>query len=397
MPLAGLLLLWGTLACSVHPRQVLELQNGSANKGDGCTRHAASRTWDSAMKYINSLTGLRGLAAFIVFVSHCANQGMLPEIFGNGFGQVGVMLFFVLSGFLMGHLYLGKEASAANIERYLLARVARIFPLYILLILLSVLISTTIYADFHYRITEPGVILRALLFIDAPYEFWTIPVEVQFYGVFIIFWIFYQRSVGVLPTVGLILLTLVPSLILFPKLGYVPALFSSYSLPFFIGIGTAILYPHIERNPFCHKLAAYVAVPCVIALFLNLPAVRAANGWVLGDGFFMRTWADPLNWIIVYCIFFCAMLNPRGLKFLNARPFVLLGEISFGFYLVHYPILKIVKALGVPVPLQFVTSALVVSLIAWASYTCFEKPVNNALRDRLTRRAVRLSPRRQHA
>lgn len=349
------------------------------------------------MTYINSLTGLRGMAAFIVFVSHCANQGMLPAMFSNGFGQIGVMLFFVLSGFLMGHLYLGKEASAANIERYLLARVGRIFPLYILLILLSVLISTTLYADFHYQITELDIILRALLFIDAPYEFWTIPVEVQFYGVFIIFWILYQRNTGVLPIAGLIALTVVPTLILYPRLGYVPALFSSYSLPFFIGIGTAILYPRIERNPFFHKLAACAAVPCVIALLLNLPAVRYEHGWVLGDGFFIRTWADPLNWIIVYCLFFCAMLNAKALNFLNTRPFVLLGEISFGFYLIHYPILKIVKALAVPVPLQFVTSALVISLMAWVSYNYFEKPANNSLRDRFTRHTVRLSPRRQHA
>jgi len=46
------------------------------------------------------------MATFIVFISHCANQGMLPAMFGNGFGQVGVMLFFILGGILMDHLYL---------------------------------------------------------------------------------------------------------------------------------------------------------------------------------------------------------------------------------------------------------------------------------------------------
>jgi len=56
------------------------------------------------MKYIHTLTGLRGLAALIVFVSHSANVGLLPHFFGTGFGQVGVMIFFLLSGFLMSHL-----------------------------------------------------------------------------------------------------------------------------------------------------------------------------------------------------------------------------------------------------------------------------------------------------
>ena len=337
------------------------------------------------MSYINSLTGLRGMAAFIVFISHCANQGMLPAVFSNGFGQIGVMLFFILSGFLMGHLYLNKDSSTTNIKHYLIARIGRIFPLYVLLILLSVLISTTIYQDFHYQITEAQIVLRALLFIDAPYEFWTIPVEVQFYAVFIVFWILYQRHTSPLLLIAFIAFTSIPSIFLYPKLGYVPALFSSYSVPFFIGIGTAILYPKIASSVFLRKVAAYAAVPGIIALFLNLPAVRLEHDWVLDSHFFVRTWADPMNWVIVYCVFFCAMLNARALRFLNTRAFVVLGEISFGFYLIHYPLLKIVKSLGIPVSLQFVTSFALVSLIAWLSYKYIEQPANKLIRAKLTK------------
>ena len=60
-------------------------------------------------KEIGALTGLRGVAALIVFVSHGANEGVLPAMLGNGFGQIGVMIFFVLSGFLMGQLYLRRS------------------------------------------------------------------------------------------------------------------------------------------------------------------------------------------------------------------------------------------------------------------------------------------------
>jgi peptidoglycan/LPS O-acetylase OafA/YrhL len=349
------------------------------------------------MSYINSLTGLRGMAAWIVFIAHCANQGMLPAIFGNGFGQIGVMLFFVLSGFLMGHLYLGREANLANIERYLLARMGRIFPLYFFLIALSVLISSTIYPDFHYHITDAEIVTRALLFIDAPYEFWTIPVEVQFYAVFVIFWILHDRNSGALAFAILITLTVIPSVILYSRLGYVPALFSSYSLPFFIGIGTALAYPHMRGKPFFQKLAAYIALPSIFALLLNLPALRLEHGWVLDDSFFVRTWADPINWLIVYSLFLCALLNARALNFLNARPFVLLGEISFGFYLIHYPVLKIIKSIGVPVPFQFVTSAVAISLMAWLSYRHFEQPASQMLREKLSRTAARPAEYRQHA
>jgi len=337
------------------------------------------------MSYINSLTGLRGMAAFIVFISHCANQGMLPAVFSNGFGQIGVMLFFILSGFLMGHLYLGKDSTKANIMKYVVARVGRIFPLYCLLILLSVLISTVIYQDFHYQITEAQIVLRALLFIDAPFEFWTIPVEVQFYAVFIVFWALYQRGTCPFLLTTFIALTAMPSILLYSHLGYVPALFSSYSVPFFVGIGTAIMYPRIASNVFLNKFANYAAVPSVIALFLNLPAVRLKHDWILGSDFFVRTWADPLNWVIVYCVFFCAMLNARPLHFLNTRIFVLLGEISFGFYLIHYPVLKIIKSLGVPLVFQFATSCVLISLMAWFSYKYFEQPANRLIQRKLTK------------
>jgi peptidoglycan/LPS O-acetylase OafA/YrhL len=335
------------------------------------------------MGYINSLTGLRGLAAFIVFVSHCANQGMVPDVFGNGLGQIGVMLFFILSGFLMAHLYLDKEASVDNIKRYLVARVGRIFPLYYLLILFSVFISTCVYAEFHYHITELNIVARALLFIDAPFEFWTIPVEVQFYFVFVVFWLLYQRGVSPYVLTGFALLTTIPSILLYPRLGYVPALFSSYSVPFFVGIITAINYSRLTQNPLLTRLVGYLAIPSLIALFLNLPAIRAEHGWVLDEDFFMRTWADPVNWLVVYGVFFCAMFNPKSLGFFNARPMVFLGEISFGFYLIHYPILKIVKHMAVPVYLQFLVSLAVITLMAWVLYRFFEKPANSLVRAKL--------------
>jgi peptidoglycan/LPS O-acetylase OafA/YrhL len=308
---------------------------------------------------------------------------MVPEVFGNGLGQIGVMLFFILSGFLMAHLYLDKEASVINIKHYLVARVGRIFPLYYLLILFSVFISTCVYAEFHYHITELHIVARALLFIDAPFEFWTIPVEVQFYFVFVVFWVLYQRGAGPVVLILFALLTTIPSIFLYPKLGYVPALFSSYSVPFFVGVITAMNYSRLTRSPLLTRLVGYLAIPAVIALFLNLPAIRAEHGWVLDDDFFIRTWADPVNWIVVYGVFFCAMFNPGSLGFLNIRPIVFLGEISFGFYLIHYPILKIIKHMAVPVSLQFLVSLAVITLMAWVLYRFFEKPANRLVRAKL--------------
>ncbi|MEO0035979.1 MAG: hypothetical protein RLZZ501_2002, partial [Pseudomonadota bacterium] len=61
--------------------------------------------------YLPALDGLRGFAAAIVLFSHFSNAfNLWDRLFGAGAGQHGVLLFFVLSGFLIAHLHLGQSA-----------------------------------------------------------------------------------------------------------------------------------------------------------------------------------------------------------------------------------------------------------------------------------------------
>lgn len=48
-----------------------------------------------------------------------------------------MMLFFSLSGFLMGRLYMQEPPSPKSIVRYFRRRAARVMPLYLILVLLS--------------------------------------------------------------------------------------------------------------------------------------------------------------------------------------------------------------------------------------------------------------------
>ena len=68
---------------------------------------------------IPALDGLRGLAAVIVLVSHVSNNvGLWGGVLGHGGGQIGVMIFFVLSGYLMGFLYLDRPFNSAEVWSY---------------------------------------------------------------------------------------------------------------------------------------------------------------------------------------------------------------------------------------------------------------------------------------
>lgn len=77
---------------------------------------------------INTLHGLRGIAALTVVVGHARGFADLP--IPQTAPAMGVMLFFALSGFLMTHLYLDKSAGRASVMEFLVNRFARVWPLF---------------------------------------------------------------------------------------------------------------------------------------------------------------------------------------------------------------------------------------------------------------------------
>ncbi len=87
---------------------------------------------------ITALTSLRGIAALLVVLFHLSGQfPHLAAVYGETFvvkGYLWVDFFFVLSGFILMHVY-GAAFRAAcrwrDVARFLAARVARIYPLHI--------------------------------------------------------------------------------------------------------------------------------------------------------------------------------------------------------------------------------------------------------------------------
>ncbi len=96
--------------------------------------------------YVPALTGLRAVAAYLVFWHHANPFAEQPTSFAYHLvrqGYVGVSLFFVLSGFLIHNRY-ADRAEIKNRQfwhSYLQNRFARIYPLYAILLTVTIIVN----------------------------------------------------------------------------------------------------------------------------------------------------------------------------------------------------------------------------------------------------------------
>jgi exopolysaccharide production protein ExoZ len=114
---------------------------------------------DSSEKRILSMEGLRGLAIALVFICHF--QIVVLERLSSSFhskfylviaqlGGTGVDLFFLLSGML---IYRAAMKPNLHYGRFLLRRVQRIYPTFIVVLILYMVLSMFLHIGEHYRVT----------------------------------------------------------------------------------------------------------------------------------------------------------------------------------------------------------------------------------------------------
>ena len=89
--------------------------------------------------HLPALTGLRFYAAIAVFLSHLS---MLTDTwikYPIPFGAASLSFFFVLSGFVLAYIY-GQEGVEFSPRQFFIKRIARIWPLHLLLAILTLVV-----------------------------------------------------------------------------------------------------------------------------------------------------------------------------------------------------------------------------------------------------------------
>lgn len=147
------------------------------------------------MQKISSLQCARGIAAISVLLFHSASihTKYIQHDFSNAalfaFGQTGVDLFFVISGFVMAVAFRNKPQGAVHAINFLKDRFFRIYPTYwVYLILVFIVFSFNPSMVNSSQAEEPNLFASAFLLPqnDLPLLMvaWTLTHEVWFYMVF---------------------------------------------------------------------------------------------------------------------------------------------------------------------------------------------------------------------
>lgn len=312
------------------------------------------------------LTSVRFLAALGVVIHHCGAalvpSGIWPLMRLMERGYVGVTLFFVLSGFVLTLNYAHKER--VDSRSFLIARFARVYPLYALTLLLALpfflrnlLLAGGGAIDATMLAGAGGTVLLCVLLLQAWFPLqatllnpsaWSLSAEAFFYAMFPA-WMNRPSLRGFLarPALAIPLLWILGTsfslawILLFPDLRFQPGLsrddlFKAFLVAFnplvrfpefLIGCSLGLLH---LRGGF--PVRGWTAV--LLSLAVLLPAISLpAPGSV--DILLHNSLLAPAFGLLVIGL---ATLPEGGEGILAAPWLVFLGEASYGLYILHVPV-----------------------------------------------------------
>jgi peptidoglycan/LPS O-acetylase OafA/YrhL len=302
--------------------------------------------------FFPGLNELRALAAIIVIAGHIESMkaylGFPSKDWSPIPGILGVVLFFTLSGFLITTLLLNEIAysSKVNIRNFYVRRVLRIWPLYFLVIGISILIFNKISIFQIPDVTQAfydsldirtlGLFLLVLpnfVSIDIPYagQIWSIGVEQQFYFVQPLIVNFVRNKHLLIAVLGGLIFSKEALVFIENRLDIsINSIFvhqsSSYGLLAIGCLGAVLfdLYPQFVKK-YLHNTFTQIMSVCAFIIFIVVINVT-------GQELVVDLRYHALVFII---IILNAATNPSSFLNLKSKVLDYLGQISYGIYMYH--------------------------------------------------------------
>ncbi|SMY06874.1 acyltransferase family protein [Flavimaricola marinus] len=333
------------------------------------------------LTYRPEIDGLRAIAVLAVVLYHFGVPG-LPG------GFVGVDVFFVISGFLIGGLLWSEIQSSGRIDlkRFYLRRIRRLAPAYFAMVALSTVFAALVLLPFEFRDYAKSLIAatvwlsnvqfwREAGYFDASADVkillhtWSLSVEEQFYVVLPF----------ALLALGMVRKATVPALIALWALSLWGCIALTPSQP----VSTFFLFPFRAWE----LLTGVLLAIALQTRALRFPAWVSGAGLVLviGSILLVQTAGFP-GWQAMFPVAGSAMLlanagrNDPVNKALGHPAPVFVGLISYSLYLWHWPVLTLsrywrIDYAGPWEAALWLALAVALSIASWA---LVERPLRRA-------------------
>jgi peptidoglycan/LPS O-acetylase OafA/YrhL len=352
---------------------------------------------------IKPLTSFRFVFALMVFLHHLSflanssNQWirrMYVYIFDEGY--IGVSFFFILSGFILAFNYQKRLLeSTKSINRFVIARIARIYPLHLITMIMAIPLLNGIgmCCNGSEKIIGLNLLWNTLMlhgffpvlgkccYLNGPS--WSISVEFFFYLSFPLL-VFLTRKFlanylsSILMMIGLFVLILM-------------------SIQAF---GTELPDNFFYVNPIV-RTADFLFGICLFNIYdrfkdsdlkINFTFIEVSSV-IIFVGFFSAHMIVPqtFRYSIYYwppvCLLILSFAFQKGMvsKLLSCNWMIILGELSFAFYLTHQLVLRYMETLwpyGQLTEINRVVIAFSISLfMSYVSLRFFELPVNRYIKE----------------
>ena len=354
-----------------------------------------------------ALTGIRTLLAIFIILFHFTppHLGLLYPIIDNGYVFVGV--FFLISGYVLTYNYADRANTLIKRE-FWLARFSRLYPIYLLVLLISFrMVQDEWHARSRFEFWQ-GIVLTPLVlqgWSPSVATFWntvawTLSSEVVLYAAFpwlirlpwpkksaqLVLLILALWIIGLIP--HSLYLWLNPDHIVGPVdrysstqlirfLKYTPL---PYVCTFLIGVTLGKLQHSLTITLRQRLLLSLISLVCVGVFFYTLV---------------LRTPYLLMHGGLLTPIFAALVLGLSGPHAISAlfswRPLLLIGESSYCLYLLHFNVFQLLHLYHVPEHLHLVAlepwlSYAILILLALAAFHFVENPARKAILSRFSRK-----------
>lgn len=342
----------------------------------------ASSPSSPVLNYRADIDGLRAVAILLVCIFHFQ---LLP--IGEA-GFIGVDVFFVISGFLITRILLRDlNTDRFSLSRFYVARLRRLMPALLATLVLYLIAAAFVFLPDKFEELARETLLTQFYVVNIYFwrtinyfglqaynvpllHMWSLAIEEQFYLVFPIFLLAVHHWARHLMVPALGLMVLGSFLLGWWATGWKPVA-SFYLLPtrlWELGAG-AVLAAVLGRYgplPRGQTLAGFCGVALIVLALVIHTKATPFPGWFA---------ALPVLGSVLLII--AGPATPTGMV-LAMKPMVWVGWISYPLYLVHWPVLHILRE-GMPeLTITHRWLGLAISMaLAWMIWRFVEQPVRH--------------------